>query len=80
MAITNKRVIAKSGFIRRDTVEIDLHRIESIRVNQGMLGRLFNYGSIILAGAGAPQAPFNGISDPMAFRRAFVCEQDNRLA
>ncbi|MGS1116892.1 PH domain-containing protein [Castellaniella sp. UC4442_H9] len=71
MAITNQRVIAKKGFISRDTVEIDLNRIESIRVQQGLLGRMCDFGAIVLAGAGNPQAPFKGISKPMEFRRAF---------
>ena len=63
MAITNKRVIAKFGFISRRTVEINLQRIESIQVHQSVLGRVFNYGSIIVSGAGNPQAPIPGISD-----------------
>ena len=71
MAITNQRVIAKKGFISRETVEIDLNRIESIRVQQGLLGRMCDFGAIVLAGAGNPQAPFKGISRPMEFRRAF---------
>lgn len=77
MAITNKRVIAKHGMIRRSTVEINLQRIESIQVHQSILGRIFNYGSIIVAGAGSPQAPVPGISNPMEFRRAFVEAQED---
>jgi uncharacterized membrane protein YdbT with pleckstrin-like domain len=76
MAITNKRVIAKFGFISRRTVEINLQRIESIQVHQGLLGRLFNYGSIIVSGAGNPQAPIPGISDPLGFRRSFSESQE----
>ena len=44
LALTNKRVIAKFGFIRRQTIEININRIESISVNQGFWGRIFNYG------------------------------------
>jgi uncharacterized membrane protein YdbT with pleckstrin-like domain len=76
MAITNKRVIAKFGFISRRTVEINLQRIESIQVHQGLLGRLCNYGSIIVSGAGNPQAPIPGISDPLGFRRSFSESQE----
>jgi uncharacterized membrane protein YdbT with pleckstrin-like domain len=76
MAITNKRVIAKFGFISRRTVEINLQRIESIQVHQGVLGRIFNFGSIIVSGAGNPQAPIPGISDPLAFRRSFTESQE----
>ncbi len=76
MAITNKRVIAKFGFVSRRTVEINLQRIESIQVHQSLLGRLFNFGSIIVSGAGNPQAPIPGISDPLGFRRSFSESQE----
>jgi uncharacterized membrane protein YdbT with pleckstrin-like domain len=69
LAVTDRRVIAKFGFIRRSTIEIGLSKIESVQVHQGILGRLFNYGSLILAGSGNPQAPIPGIERPMEFRR-----------
>lgn len=80
LAITNKRVIAKFGFIRRNTVELNLKKLESIRVEQGILGRIFNFGSIIVAGAGNPQAPIPGISDPLKFRQVVLAEQENVAA
>ena len=76
LAFTNKRVIAKFGFISRQTVELNINKVESIQVNQGILGRIFNFGTLIVSGAGNPQAPIPGISDPMAFRRAFMESQD----
>jgi hypothetical protein len=45
---------------------------ESIQVNQSIFGRILNYGSIVVSGAGNPQAPVPGISDPMVFRRKFM--------
>jgi uncharacterized membrane protein YdbT with pleckstrin-like domain len=77
LAITNKRVIAKFGLISRSTIEINLQKIESIQVNQGILGRIFNFGSIVVSGAGNPQAPIPGISSPIQFRREFVDTQEN---
>lgn len=76
LAITNKRVIAKFGFISRRTVEINLNKVESIQVDQTIWGRLFNYGTLIISGAGTPQAPILGISDPMKFRKAFIEAQE----
>lgn len=76
MAFTDKRVIAKFGFISRQTIELNISKVESIQVNQGILGRIFNYGTLIVSGAGNPQAPIPGISDPMAFRRSFMEYQD----
>lgn len=77
LAITNKRVIAKFGLISRTTIEINIQKIESIQVNQGILGRIFNFGSIVVAGAGNPQAPVPGISNPLQFRREFIETQEN---
>jgi uncharacterized membrane protein YdbT with pleckstrin-like domain len=71
LAVTNKRVIAKFGLIRRNTVELRLDRIEGLRVNQGILGRIFNYGSVVVSGTGGTQEPIPAISRPMDFRR--VC-------
>ena len=80
LAITNKRVIAKFGFIRRSTIEINLRKIESIQVDQGIIGRIFDYGSLVVSGAGNPQAPIPGISNPLAFRQAFVGTQEAQVA
>lgn len=76
LAITNKRVIAKFGLIRRDTIEMNISKVESIQVDQGILGRIFNFGSILVAGAGDPKAPIPGISEPLKFRRTFFEVQE----
>jgi uncharacterized membrane protein YdbT with pleckstrin-like domain len=76
LAITNKRVIVKSGFIRRSTTEININKVESLQVDQEVLGRMFNFGTLIISGAGTPQAPVAGISRPMEFRKAFMEAQD----
>jgi uncharacterized membrane protein YdbT with pleckstrin-like domain len=76
LAITTRRVIVKHGFVRRRTVEININKVESIQVDQEILGRLFNFGTLVIAGAGDPQAPIAGISSPMEFRKAFIEAQD----
>ena len=76
LAFTNKRVVAKFGFISRRTIELKLKKVESLQVNQGILGRIFNFGTIVISGAGNPQAPIPGISNPMTFRRSFMEYQD----
>ena len=67
--ITNKRVIAKVGFIRRNSLEVLLNKVEGIQVKQGMLGRMLNYGSITISGTGGTKDPFRKIADPLEFRR-----------
>ena len=76
LAITTKRVIVKFGLIRRRTIEININKVESIQVDQEILGRVFNFGTLVISGAGNPQAPVAGISSPMDFRRAFIEAQD----
>jgi uncharacterized membrane protein YdbT with pleckstrin-like domain len=71
LAITNKRVIAKFGVISRHTVELNMTKIESVQVNQSILGRIFDFGSLRIAGGGIPSAPVPGISNPLGFRKAF---------
>jgi uncharacterized membrane protein YdbT with pleckstrin-like domain len=67
--ITNKRVIVKVGFIRRNSLEVLLNKIESIQVDQGIVGRMLGYGSITLSGTGGTKDPFHKIDAPLEFRR-----------
>jgi len=67
--ITNKRVMVKVGFIRRNSLEVLLNKVEGIQVNQGILGRILGYGSIIVSGTGGTKDPFHKISAPLEFRR-----------
>ena len=69
-AVTNKRVIIKVGVLRRRTVEMLNTKVEAVAVNQGILGRIFGYGNIVVTGTGGTNEPFNGISSPLEFRRA----------
>ena len=76
LAFTNKRVIAKFGFISRQTIEMNIRKVESVQVNQGMFARMCKFGTLVISGAGNPQAPIPGISNPMTFRRSFLEYQD----
>jgi uncharacterized membrane protein YdbT with pleckstrin-like domain len=76
LAVTNKRVIAKFGLVSRRTIELNLAKLESIRVDQTVGGRLFNYGSIVLVGTGASLEPIPFIAAPIAFRQAVQSAAD----
>ncbi|AVY95747.1 hypothetical protein DAI18_18135 [Microvirgula aerodenitrificans] len=69
LAITNKRVIAKFGFISRRTIELKLEKVESVQVDQGIFGRMLGFGTLVIGGAGNPAAPVPSIDNPLAFRR-----------
>jgi uncharacterized membrane protein YdbT with pleckstrin-like domain len=76
VAVTTKRLIVKHGFVRRNTVEINLSKVESIQVDQNVLGRMLNFGTLMISGTGTSHAPIDGIADPMAFRKAFIEAQE----
>jgi uncharacterized membrane protein YdbT with pleckstrin-like domain len=68
-AVTNKRVLIKIGWLRRHSLETLLSKIETIRVEQGILGRALDYGTIVVSGTGGSKEPFRTIASPMEFRR-----------
>ena len=80
LAITTKRVIVKVGFIRRSTVEININKVESVQVDQSLLGRMFDFGTLVIAGTGTTHAPLHGIAEPLAFRKAFIEAQERAAA
>ncbi len=79
IAITNKRVIVKLGFIRRNTFEIMLSKTESIQVNQEIMGRILNYGDLVISSAGE-KIPISNVKGPLEFRKNLVemQEKNNR--
>jgi uncharacterized membrane protein YdbT with pleckstrin-like domain len=68
MAVTNKRVIVKSGLANRRTIELLLPRIESIAVEEPAMGRLLGYGTVIVRGTGGTPEVFPQIARPLEFR------------
>lgn len=79
-AVTNKRVVVKIGFLRRRSTEILLRQVEGITVDQGILGRIFGYGTIVVEGTGSDRTPYKGISAPMKFRLAVQEQIEKSLA
>ena len=68
-AVTNKRLIVKVGFIKRDTLELLLTKVESNQVHQSIIERILGYGTIIISGTGGIKDPFHKISKPLKFRK-----------
>jgi len=68
MAVTNKRVIVKTGLASRRTVELLLARIESVVVEEPFMGRMLGYGTVILRGTGGTPEVFPQIAQPLQFR------------
>ena len=69
MAVTNRRILIKSGILSRRTIELLLSRVESIVINEPFFGRMFGYGTVIVRGTGGTPEPFQQIAHPTEFRR-----------
>ena len=67
--ITNKRVVIKTGWIERNSLELLLDKVEGVLVDQSLLGRLLNYGTITVIGTGGTKDSFPFIPDPLLFRK-----------
>jgi len=67
--VTNQRVLLKTGFIRRRSLEVLLSKVEAIQVNQDILGRILGYGSIMVSGTGGTRDIFYKIANPLEFRK-----------
>jgi hypothetical protein len=68
MAVTNHRVVIKTGLIGRKTIEMLLNKVESIEVSETALGRMLGYGTIVIIGTGGTSDPFHKMAHPLEFR------------
>lgn len=73
-AVTSQRVIFKQGIIGRHTIEMNRSKVESVDVDQSILGRLFGYGTIQVRGTGGSLEPLPYISHPIDFRSHITVE------
>ena len=72
IAVTDRRVVLKRGFIRRHTVEMNMQKVESVDVDQTQLGRLFNYGTVTIKGTGSTLESLRMIDHPLKLRSAIT--------
>ena len=70
--VTNLRVVHKTGFIKRRTFEMALTKVESVDVNQSILGRILNYGDVTINGVGEGRETISTIAAPLAFRNSIT--------
>lgn len=85
IAVTDRRIIYKRGFINRYTVEMHMDKVAAVDVNQSILGRLLGYGSVCVVGLGATQAAgaagqtpgikdLGLVAEPLALRSAITAK------
>ena len=72
IVVTDRRVIYVHGFIQRDSVEVHMNQIESVDVDQSLLGRLFGYGDVTIHGTGNTYDPLHAVDRPIALRNEII--------
>ena len=70
--VTNMRVVHKTGFIQRRTFEMALDKIESVDVDQSIMGRILDYGNVTIKGVGEGRETIPTIASPLAFRSSIT--------
>jgi len=68
MAVTNRRVVIKTGLASRKTIEMLLNKVESIEVSETTAGRMLGYGTVVVIGTGGTSEPFHKVARPLEFR------------
>jgi uncharacterized membrane protein YdbT with pleckstrin-like domain len=68
LAVTDHRVIYKTGLLSRHTIEMNRDKVESVDVDQSLLGRILGYGTVVVRGTGGSLEPIRNIGDPLTFR------------
>jgi uncharacterized membrane protein YdbT with pleckstrin-like domain len=72
IAVTNRRVIYKKGLIRRQTNEMNMDKVESVQIDQSILGRMLDYGDVKLLGTGEGFETLRTIASPIELRNSIT--------
>ncbi len=72
IVVTDQRVIFKRGLFARHSVEMNVGKIETVDVEQGVGGRIWGYGTLLIHGTGSGFEPLVGIGAPLLIRNAII--------
>ena len=72
VAVTNLRVIYKTGLVKRRTKEMNMDKVESVEVDQSILGRILDYGKVTITGTGAGLEALSGVAQPIELRNSIT--------
>jgi len=72
IVVTDKRIIHKVGWIARRTEEINISKVETVDVTQGISGRIFDSGTVLIRGIGGSWEPLRRIASPLQLRNAII--------
>jgi hypothetical protein len=76
LAVTNKKVIGKSGWIARKSIDLPLSKLESFTIDESLLGRILGYGKVQISGTGGHRVAIPYIKAPHDFKRVVMSIQD----
>jgi membrane protein YdbS with pleckstrin-like domain len=72
IVVTDKRIIHKVGWIARRTEEINITKVETVDVAQGVMGRIFDFGTVLIKGIGGSWEPLRRVASPLQLRNAII--------
>lgn len=72
IVVTDKRVIHKVGWIARHTEEINITKVETVDVAQGVTGRILDFGTVLIRGIGGSWEPLRRVASPLQLRNAII--------
>jgi uncharacterized membrane protein YdbT with pleckstrin-like domain len=72
IAVTNRRIIYKTGLVRRQTNEMNMDKVESVKIDQSILGRMLDYGNVMMLGTGEGFETLRTIASPIALRNSII--------
>lgn len=72
IVVTDKRIIHKVGWIARRTEEINITKVETVDVAQGVVGRIFDFGTVLIKGIGGSWEPLRRVASPLQLRNAII--------
>jgi uncharacterized membrane protein YdbT with pleckstrin-like domain len=75
IVVTDKRIIYKVGWIGRWTEEMSVSKVETVDVDQGIIGRIFDFGAILIRGTGSSWEPLQRVASPLQLRNAIIVDQ-----
>lgn len=71
LAFTNKRVISKRGLLNIKVLDSPIEKVNDVDVRQTMLGRILNYGSIIIKTSSSIYT-FDYVKDAIKFKNLLM--------
>jgi membrane protein YdbS with pleckstrin-like domain len=76
IGVTDRRVMIKTGMANRRSLEIMLPKVESVGIEESMMGRALGYGTVVIRGTGGTPEPFERIAHPAELRMKVQAQID----